>query len=119
MHVLFMCHAAPVDYRRDRKNNDDGNGQGGNVDSTHENEGHDRKTIAFPPGQLSLAASLSAQHTGTPLVCVLVHGGSLAPATLMRDCDAIVDLWCTRRHSTTAAPRPRMHVCASSVALVE
>ena len=75
------------------KNNDDGNGQGGNVDSTHENEGHDRKTINFPPGQLSLAAELSANRTGTPLVCVLVHGGSLAPATLMRDCDAIVDLW--------------------------
>ena len=76
------------------KNDDNSNGKGGNgKGGTHENEGSDRQTIAFPPGQLSLAAELSAKHTGTPLVCVLVHGGSLAPATLMRDCDAIVDLW--------------------------
>jgi hypothetical protein len=79
--VLGLTHNA--------KNNDDANG-GKNVDSTHENEGHDRKTVALPPGQLALAAELSARRTGAPLVCVLVHGGSLAPATLMRDCDAIV-----------------------------
>ena len=48
-----------------------------------ENEGHDRSTIALPDGQLSLASALSATNTGTPLVCVLIHGGSLAPATLM------------------------------------
>ena len=48
-----------------------------------ENEGHDRSTIALPDGQLSLASTLSAANTGTPLVCVLIHGGSLAPATLM------------------------------------
>ena len=48
-----------------------------------ENEGHDRSTIALPDGQLSLASALSAANTGTPLVCVLIHGGSLAPATLM------------------------------------
>ena len=91
-----------------RKNDDNGNGKGGNVARTHENEGSDRKTIAFPPGQLSLAASLSAKHTGTPLVCVLVHGGSLAPATLMRDCDALVDLWCTRSTPFCFAP-PCVH----------
>ena len=50
-----------------------------------ENEGHDRSTIALPDGQLSLASALSAANTGTPLVCVLIHGGSLAPATLMYD----------------------------------
>ena len=65
-----------------QKNNDN---SGGDAGATHENEGHDRTTIAFPPGQLSLAAELSAKRTGTPLICVLVHGGSLAPATLMRE----------------------------------
>ena len=39
-------------------------------------EGSDRETIALPPGQLLLAHALAAAQTGTPLVCVLVHGGS-------------------------------------------
>jgi hypothetical protein len=73
---------------------------------THENEGSDRKTIAFPPGQLTLAHELSSAKTGTPLVCVLVHGGSLAPSSLMEDCDAIVDLWC-EFSSQPAAPLSR------------
>ena len=56
---------------------------GGHLSHRQENEGHDRSTIALPDGQLSLASALSAANTGTPLVCVLIHGGSLAPATLM------------------------------------
>ena len=36
---------------------------------------------------------ISQAQTGTPLVCVLVHGGSIALGSLMQSCDAIVDLW--------------------------
>ncbi len=56
-----------------------------------EGEFHDRTTIALAGKQLALAAALAA--TGKPLICVLVHGGSLALDTLLSDCDAIVDSW--------------------------
>ena len=38
--------------------------------------------------QYELATRLAA--TGTPVVCVLIHGGSIALRTLLDDCDAIV-----------------------------
>lgn len=56
-----------------------------------EAEGHDRTSIEFAGQQLALAAALA--RTGTPLVCVLVHGGSMAMRSLLDDCDAIVDTW--------------------------
>ena len=56
-----------------------------------EGEGHDRTSIEFAGHQLDLAAALAA--TGTPLVCVLVHGGSMALRSLLTDCNAIVDAW--------------------------
>ena len=56
-------------------------------------EGHDRSSIALAGNQLALAHALRRQATGTPLVCVLVHGGSLALGNLLQDCDALVDAW--------------------------
>jgi beta-glucosidase len=56
-----------------------------------EGEGHDRTSIEFAGYQLELAATMRA--VGVPLVCVLVHGGSMALRTLLSDCDAIVDAW--------------------------
>ena len=32
-------------------------------------------------------------NTGTPLVCVLMHGGSIKLGSLRTSCDAIVDAW--------------------------
>ena len=58
-----------------------------------EGEGNDRTSIRMPGLQLALAANLSRRNTGTPLVCVLVHGGSLALSSLMDDCDAVLDAW--------------------------
>ena len=54
-----------------------------------EDESHDRTSIAVPGKQAELAAALKA--TGTPLICVLVHGGSLPLASLLASCDAILD----------------------------
>ena len=72
------------------RNNDDA---GASNQPGTENEGHDRSTIAFPGEQLDLAEKLSRKNTGTALICVLVHGGSLAPMTLMDSCDAVLDAW--------------------------
>jgi len=54
-----------------------------------EDESHDRTSIAVPGKQADLAAALKA--TGTPLICVLIHGGSLALGSLLENCDAILD----------------------------
>jgi hypothetical protein len=55
--VLGLTHNA--------KNNDDAGGQ---APSTHENEGSDRRSIALPPGQLSLARTLAQDRSvrGSP-----------------------------------------------------
>lgn len=56
-----------------------------------EGEGHDRTSIDFAGHQLDLVHALAA--TPAVVVCVLVHGGSMALASLLDDCDAIVDTW--------------------------
>lgn len=56
-----------------------------------EGEGHDRTSIEFAGLQRALAVTLAT--TGTPLICVLVHGGSMALSNLLEFCDAIVDAW--------------------------
>lgn len=61
--------------------------------NAYEREGHDRTSISLAGHQYDLAAALSATRTGTPLVCVLVHGGSIALAPLLASCTAIVDVW--------------------------
>lgn len=57
----------------------------------HAIQGHDRDTIDLPGEQVALAKALHA--TGTPLVCVLIHGGGLGLDSLLESCDAIVDGW--------------------------
>eukprot|EP00936_MAST-01D_sp_MAST-1D-sp1_P000772 g772.t1 len=61
--------------------------------NAYEREGHDRTSISLAGNQYALAKAISQAQTGTPLVCVLVHGGSIALGSLMQSCDAIVDLW--------------------------
>jgi len=56
-----------------------------------EGEGHDRTSVALAGEQQGLAAVLAQPQTGSPLVCVLVHGGTLALGALLRHCDAILD----------------------------
>ena len=54
--------------------------------------GHDRTSIALPGNQYTLATALApAQTGGTPLLCVLMHGGSLKLGSLLTDCTAIID----------------------------
>lgn len=65
---------------------------GPNADpNSYEREGHDRTSIALTANQYVLAEKLAA--TGTPLICVLIHGGSIQLGSLLRSCTAIVDAW--------------------------
>ena len=59
--------------------------------NAYEREGHDRTSIALAGQQYDLATALA--KTGTPLLCVLIHGGSLKLGSLLDDCTAIVDTW--------------------------
>eukprot|EP00937_MAST-01D_sp_MAST-1D-sp2_P005271 g5271.t1 len=71
-----------------------------------EGEGSDRTSIAMPGRQAGLAAALARNETGSPLVCVLVHGGSLALGSLLRDCDALLDAYypgCQGGHAVARA----------------
>ena len=58
-----------------------------------EMEGHDRSSAHFAGHQVDLAAALSKARTGNPLVCILVHGGSMLLGDLRSHCDAILDAW--------------------------
>eukprot|EP00039_Didymoeca_costata_P007118 m.96434 g.96434 ORF g.96434 m.96434 type:complete len:835 (+) comp13547_c1_seq2:207-2711(+) len=58
-----------------------------------EREGHDRISLALPSNQYKLAEALSPEKTGTPLVCVLIHGGSIILGSLLDSCTAIVDAY--------------------------
>lgn len=60
--------------------------------SAFEQEGHDRTSIHFPGNQLKLAADMAGAKPKS-LLCVLVHGGSLALSTLLTDCTAIISVW--------------------------
>lgn len=67
---------------------------GPNADpNAYEHEGHDRTSIALPANQYKLAADLAKNSAKTPLLCVLIHGGSIKLGSLMDDCTAIVDAW--------------------------
>jgi hypothetical protein len=43
--------------------------------------------------QLALASSLASSGPKASLLCVLIHGGTLALSTLTRDCTAIITGW--------------------------
>ena len=55
--------------------------------------GHDRTSIALPANQYKLASDLAKNSAQTPLLCVLIHGGSIKLGSLLDDCTAIVDAW--------------------------
>jgi beta-glucosidase len=60
-----------------------------------ESEGHDRPDLNLPGHQYDLVSALAQalQGTGKPLICVLIHGGTLALRNLINDCDAVLDAW--------------------------
>jgi hypothetical protein len=61
--------------------------------SSFETEGHDRDSIRLAGHQLAIASALASAGPKASLLCILIHGGSLALSTLMHDCTAIVTAW--------------------------
>ena len=59
--------------------------------NSYEREGHDRTSISLAGNQYKLATAIA--KSGTPVVCALIHGGSIALSSLLTDCTAIVDCW--------------------------
>jgi beta-glucosidase len=59
--------------------------------NSFEREGHDRTSIALTPNQYVLAEAVA--RSGTPVVCVLIHGGSIQLGSLLKSCTAVVDAW--------------------------
>ena len=60
-----------------------------------ESEGRDRKTIELPglQGELVRRIYNFTSAKGIAVVCVLIHGGTLALGEAYTQCDAIVDAW--------------------------
>ena len=59
-----------------------------------ESEGHDRKTIELPGNQNALVSAIYKQNNGkVPIICVLIHGGTVALGSAADQCDAILDAW--------------------------
>ena len=73
----------------------------GSTENGCESEEHDRTTIELPGKQADVAVALAASN-GTPLVCVLLHGGAIALGAALDACDAIVDLWVPGQQAGTA-----------------
>jgi beta-glucosidase len=63
------------------------------LDQLEESEGHDRSVIELPGMQSDLVAALRKAHSSTPLIIVLVHGGTLGLGKIIDNADAIVDAW--------------------------
>ena len=64
------------------------------LNQTFERETHDRTTIDFPQGQYDLVSHLRASvGPNTPIIGVLIHGGTLAFHDMESDLDAILDMW--------------------------
>lgn len=64
------------------------------LDQGQESEGHDRKVIELPGNQNQLVSEIYKQNNGSvPIICVLIHGGTLALGSAADECDAIVDAW--------------------------
>lgn len=61
------------------------------LDQTIEREGLDRSTLDLPGLQYALVSYLRKEHPSAKLVCVLIHGGTIAMKNLLGDCDALVD----------------------------
>ena len=64
------------------------------MDQGQESEGHDRSTIELPGNQNALVTAIYNQNKGkVPIICVLIHGGTLALGAAADQCDAILDAW--------------------------
>ena len=59
-----------------------------NGGSADESEGHDRDTIELPGNQAALVEALREAAPATPIVAVLIHGGSLNLAGAADQLDA-------------------------------
>ena len=62
-----------------------------------ESESHDRDSIELPGDQMKLVEFIynftSKQSNKIPIICVLIHGGTLALGTVYKQCDGIIDGW--------------------------
>ena len=67
------------------------------LNQTIESESRDRETIELPGDQMELVQYIydftSKQSRKIPIICVLIHGGTLALGTAYDQCDAILDGW--------------------------
>ena len=63
------------------------------LDQQQEREGHDRDVIELPGNQTKLVSTLRKAYPSTPLIVVLIHGGTLGLGTVVDDADAILDAW--------------------------
>merc|ERR1712013_60621 len=66
------------------------------LDQGQESEGHDRSVIELPGHQNDLVSAFACQYgndSAIPLICVLIHGGTLALGSAATQCDAVVDAW--------------------------
>ena len=64
------------------------------IDQRQESEGHDRSVIELPGNQNELVSEIYALNNGSvPIICVLIHGGTLALRSAADQCDAVVDAW--------------------------
>ena len=67
------------------------------LDQGQEREGHDRSVIELPGNQNALVTEIynnnKANNINAPIICVLIHGGTLALGTAADECDAILDAW--------------------------
>ena len=67
------------------------------LDQSLESEQHDRTTIELPGKQNELVTNIynniTKNNDNIPLICVLIHGGTLALGSAANECDAIIDAW--------------------------
>ena len=64
------------------------------LDQGQESEGHDRSNIELPGHQNDLVTDIYNNNNGSvPIICVLIHGGTLALGTAADQCDVVLDAW--------------------------
>ena len=65
------------------------------LDESIEKESHDRSTIELPGHQNALVSALYdyTKSVEIPIICYLIHGGSLALGSAYEECAAILDVW--------------------------
>eukprot|EP01084_Bolivina_argentea_P041129 75902_1 len=65
------------------------------LDQSIEREGHDRSSIELPGHQNDLVSYIYnyTSQINIPIICYLIHGGTVALGDAYDECDAILDAW--------------------------